>query len=256
MVGYGWERSRFGYLFDSSGRNIGQGIDHCVRVGFFLRVEHGRATFVESDKQGSCLGEFVFEYIEIGFDAFESIVIYFRGLVVHGHQILIIFANIFGLVLISSFEGQFLQQLPQSNTIGIIFAGEYIIKGLVISHIATRKGFFHLLQHQLFCFLITHFKLLQLGYYILFQLLDCFCYRGQHLPQLVTEALDLGVHDIVIHLSAALLVHQVVVDVRLFGQTSHREAHLLLVHHLGDIDDVCVDVVTAVLFFEQAGRTS
>ena len=43
-------------------------------------------------------------------------------------------------------------------------------------------------------------------------------------------------------------------DVGLGGESPHGEAHLLLVHEFGDVDDVGVDVVAAVLLLQQAAR--
>lgn len=42
-------------------------------------------------------------------------------------------------------------------------------------------------------------------------------------------------------------------DICLLGQSLHGEGHLLLVNELGNIDDVGVDIVAAVLFLEEAG---
>ena len=63
---------------------------------------------MEGDKQWSSLRKFVFEYVEIRFDAFKSIVIDFRGLIVPGHKILEKLSYILGFALISSFKYEFL----------------------------------------------------------------------------------------------------------------------------------------------------
>jgi hypothetical protein len=42
-------------------------------------------------------------------------------------------------------------------------------------------------------------------------------------------------------------------DVCLFGESSHCEGHFLLVDELCDVDDEGIDVVSAVLLFEEAG---
>jgi len=76
--------------------------------------------------------------------------------------------------------------------------------------------------------LVAHFKLLELRDDIIFELVDGFGDRGQHIAKLVAEAIDFGVDNIVVHFPSALLVDQVVVDVCFLGESLHEEAHLLL----------------------------
>lgn len=77
----------------------------------------------------------------------------------------------------------------------------------------------------------------------------------EHLSQLVLKPGDLHIDNIIIHLPPAFLIDQIIMDIRLLGQPLHVERHLLLVNQLGDVYNEGVDVMPAVLFFEQAGRT-
>lgn len=66
------------------------------------------------------------------------------------------------------------------------------------------------------------------------------------------EFFDFGINDVVVHFSPGLSIDQVVVDIGLLGQAFHFEAHLLLVHELGDVDYVGIHFVPAILLLEQA----
>ena len=44
---------------------------------------------MESDQEWASLGQFIFEHIEVGFDALETSVVDFRSFVMHRYQILV-----------------------------------------------------------------------------------------------------------------------------------------------------------------------
>lgn len=77
----------------------------------------------------------------------------------------------------------------------------------------------------------------------------------QHLSKLVLKPGDLHIDDIIIHLPPAFLIDQIIMDIRLFGQSLHVEHHLLFVDELGDVYNEGIDVMPTVLFLQQTGRT-
>ena len=59
---------------------------------------------MEGDEKWSSLRKFVFKHVEVRFYAFESIVVNFRGLIVHRHKILEKLSDVLSFALISSFK--------------------------------------------------------------------------------------------------------------------------------------------------------
>lgn len=74
----------------------------------------------------------------------------------------------------------------------------------------------------------------------------------QHFSQLVLKPGDLHIDNVIIHLPPAVFIDQIVMDICLLGESLHVESHLLIVDELGNIDYKGIDVVPAVLFFEEA----
>lgn len=86
----------------------------------------------------------------------------------------------------------------------------------------------------------------------MFQVGYCSGDRLEQIVQLALKFLYFPVDYLLVHLPAGFLIDEVVVNVLFFGEASHVEGHFLLVHELGYIDHVGVDIVAAELFFEQA----
>jgi hypothetical protein len=125
---YRGKRGAFGYLFEGRGRNGRQLLHHRVGITFLAGRYHRGAALVQGDQQRPCLRQLVLEYVEVGLDALEPVVVDFWGLVVHRHQVVVVPADVLGLGLVSSLEDQLLQQLPQSYGAAVVLAGQDVVE--------------------------------------------------------------------------------------------------------------------------------
>lgn len=81
------------------------------------------------------------------------------------------------------------------------------------------------------------------------QVSDCVGDGLEQVVQLTLKLVDFPVDYLFVHLSAGLLVDQVVVDVLFLRQPFHVESHFLLVDKLSDVHYVRVNVVPTELLF-------
>lgn len=121
-------------------------------------------------------------------------------------------------------------------------------------HVTILESLLHFLSHHLFSLRIAALELLELANDGSPEILDSLHDGLGHIVELLLEFFDFGVNNIVVHFPATVPVDEVVVDVGFLGEALHLEAHLLLVHELGDVDDVGVHVVPAILLLQQAAR--
>lgn len=68
----------------------------------------------------------------------------------HGHQVLVVFTNLFTFRLIACLKYQLLQKLTKPNTVGVVFGSKDVLEGLIVCHIAARECFFYFFKHELF----------------------------------------------------------------------------------------------------------
>jgi len=100
---YRGKGGRFSYFFNPGRRDISKRINHGIGV-ILLGVAHGGPAFVEGNQQRASLRQFVLEDIEVGFDAFQPAVVDLGGLVVHGHEVLVEFSDVFCFAFVASLE--------------------------------------------------------------------------------------------------------------------------------------------------------
>lgn len=115
---------------------------------------------MEGNQKWPSLGQFVLEHIEIGFNALEASIVYFRGFIVHGYHVFIQFPDFLHFNFVCALKGQFFQEFPQPDGGRTVFGADYLIKCLEFGHVAILIGFLHFLDHHFFSLGITALEFL------------------------------------------------------------------------------------------------